>query len=104
MYPACCCARRVLGSPNASPIWAAMPTAGWASLAGDDGRTVNFWVDRHHPYIEVFTGDTLAADRRRRGIGCEPMACPPNAFATGLDVLRIEPGESVKTMWGVRLE
>ena len=64
----------------------------------------NFWVDRHHPYIEVFTGDTLAPDRRRRGLGCEPMTCPPNAFATGIDVLRIEPGESVKTMWGVRLE
>ena len=29
---------------------------------------------------------------RRRGIAMEPMTCPPNAFQTGEDVIRIEPG------------
>jgi aldose 1-epimerase len=75
-----------------------------ARLSGPDGHTVQLWVDRHHPYIEIFTGDTLAPDRRRHGLGCEPMTCPPNAFATGCDVIHLHPGESVSTQWGALLE
>jgi aldose 1-epimerase len=72
-------------------------------LRGPDGRTACLWVDETYPLVEVFTGDTLAPDRRRRGLGVEPMTCPPNAFATGEDVLRLEPGQTVTTTWGVRL-
>lgn len=75
----------------------------WARLTGPDGRTAGLWVDHHHPYLEIFTGDTLAPHRRRHGMGCEPMTCPPNAFATGTDVIRLEPGESVTTTWGAGL-
>ena len=50
----------------------------------------------------VFTGDTLPAEHRRRGIAIEPMTCPPNAFRTGEDVIRLEPGASVTTTWGLR--
>jgi aldose 1-epimerase len=75
----------------------------WVRLTGPDGRTAELWADHHYPYLEVFTGDTLAPDRRRRGLGCEPMTCPPNAFATATDVMRLEPGESVTTTWGARL-
>jgi aldose 1-epimerase len=74
-----------------------------AELTGPDGRTVQLWVDDAHPYLEIFTGDTLAPDRRRRGLGCEPMTCPPNAFADGVDLIRLEPGASVVTRWGARL-
>jgi aldose 1-epimerase len=72
-------------------------------LTGPDGRTAALWVDETYPLVEVFTGDTLSPDRRRRGLGVEPMTCPPNAFATGEDVLRLEPGQRVTTTWGVRL-
>jgi aldose 1-epimerase len=72
-------------------------------LDGVDGRAAVLWMDRHYRYVEIFTGDTLAPDRRRRGVGCEPMTCPPNAFATGTDVMRLEPGQSVTTTWGARL-
>ena len=74
-----------------------------AELTGPDGRTAQLWVDDAHPYLEIFTGDTLAPDRRRRGLGCEPMTCPPNAFADGVDLIRLEPGASVVTRWGARL-
>ncbi len=30
------------------------------------------------------------------------MTCPPNAFRTGEDVARLEPGTSVTTAWGLR--
>jgi aldose 1-epimerase len=75
----------------------------WVRLTGPDGRTAELWADRHHPYLQVYTGDTLAPGRRRQGLACEPMTCPPNAFATGTDVIRLEPGDSVTTRWGTRL-
>jgi aldose 1-epimerase len=75
----------------------------WATLAAADGRTAELWVDEHYPYLEIYTGDTLAPDRRRRGLGCEPMTCPPDAFHSGIDVVRLKPGQSVTTRWGARL-
>jgi len=75
----------------------------WARLAGPDGRTAELWVDGSYPVLQIFTGDTLAPDRRRRGLGAEPMTCPPNAFGRGEGVLRLEPGASVITAWGARL-
>lgn len=75
----------------------------WVHFTGPDGRTVQLWVDETYPIIELFTGDTLHSDRRRRGLGTEPMTCPPNAFQTGDQVTRLEPGASVTSRWGVSL-
>lgn len=68
-----------------------------------DGRTVALWVDEAYPYLELYTGDTLRPGRRRTGLGCEPMTCPPNAFASGEDVIRLDPGETATATWGVTL-
>ena len=35
----------------------------WARLGGTDERTVELWVDESYPIIELYTGDTQAADR-----------------------------------------
>lgn len=75
----------------------------WVRLRRPDGRTAELWVDDGYPIVEIYTGDTLAPDRQRRGLGTEPMSCPPNAFQTGESVIRLEPGQSVSTTWGVRL-
>jgi aldose 1-epimerase len=75
----------------------------WASLTGTDGATAGLWVDEAYPYLELFTGDTLGPDQRRRGLGTEPMTCPPNAFATGTGVIRLEPGDSATSTWGATL-
>ena len=72
------------------------------TLAGPHG-VVQLWVDAGYPYLEVFTADSVPdVERRRHGLGVEPMTAPPNAFVTGEDLLRIEPGESVVHRWGVR--
>jgi aldose 1-epimerase len=80
-------------------------TQGRASvrLTGGDGGCVELWADEHHPVIEIYTGDDLAPGRRRRGLGAEPMTCPPNGLQSGEGVIRLEAGESVTTRWGVRL-
>jgi aldose 1-epimerase len=66
-------------------------------------RAVELWVDDAYPYVEVYTGDTLPdASRRRRGLGVEPMTSPPNALATGQDLIVLQPGESWAGHWGIR--
>ncbi len=80
----------------------ARDTAGVAAVtlaAGD--RPVRLWLDASYRYLQVFTGDTLAPARRRRGLAVEPMTCPPDAFRsrTGLHVL--EPGRGLETTWGI---
>ena len=51
----------------------------------------------------VFTGDTLDVSRRRRALAVEPMTCPPNAFATGTDLITLAPGDSVTSTWGIQV-
>lgn len=75
----------------------------WTRLTGADGRAAELWVDGSFGYVELFTGDTLAPARRRTGLGVEPMTAPPNAFATGQDVIRVAPGDAAVTVWGARL-
>lgn len=73
--------------------------------APDGSRSVTVWADQSYPYLEIFTGDALPEPgRRRRGLGVEPMTAPPNAFATGDGVRRLEPGAAVTTRWGIRAE
>jgi len=67
------------------------------------GRAVEVWVDESYPYVEVFTGDTLSDQhRRRRGLGVEPMTAPPNALATGEHLTILEPAETWSGRWGIR--
>ena len=75
----------------------------WTRLKGPDGATAEIWVDESYPYVETYTGDTLAEARARRGLGTEPMTCAPDAFNSGEGLLRIEPGESFTSTWGARL-
>jgi aldose 1-epimerase len=72
-------------------------------LSRPDGVGVELWVDEHHPFIEVYTGDTLVPGRRRRGLAVEPMTCAPNAFQSGEGLIGLDPGRSLTTRWGVRL-
>jgi len=75
----------------------------WVRLSAPDGHRVELWVDEHYPIVELYTGDTLAPERRRRGLGTEPMTCPPNAFQSGDGLVGLQPGQSLTTTWGVRL-
>ncbi len=71
-------------------------------LSGADGaHRVSLWVDEGYRYVMVFTGDTLAPGRRRRGLAVEPMTCAPNAFRSGEGLRVLEPGEEWSCRWGV---
>ena len=75
-------ARRALGSHNDR---------------GDEDDTT-LWADERYPYLMVFTGDSLL-DGARRSVAVEPMTCPPNALADGVDVVVLEPGEDWAGTW-----
>jgi aldose 1-epimerase len=64
------------------------------------GAGVTLWVDERFGYLMLFTGDPLP-DVARHSIAVEPMTCPPNAFRTGRDLIRLGPGESVTGAWGI---
>ncbi|MCW2599680.1 MAG: aldose 1-epimerase family protein [Frankiales bacterium] len=68
-----------------------------------DGSTVELWAGVGYPYLEIFTGDTLTPERRRRGLAVEPMTAPPNALQTGQDLMVLDPQQSLTLQWGVRL-
>ena len=77
-------------------------TGNEAVLAAPDGqRRVTLWWDSSYRWVMVFTGDTLAPSRRRRGLAIEPMTCAPNAFVTGDGLRVLEPEESWTTVWGI---
>jgi aldose 1-epimerase len=66
---------------------------------GEGGLTI--WTDASFDFVMVFTGDTLAPDRRRRGLAVEPMTCAPDAFRNGIGLQVIEPGGRSTAAWGV---
>ncbi|MDT7556585.1 MAG: aldose 1-epimerase, partial [Pseudonocardiales bacterium] len=74
----------------------------WVELSSTDGWRTRLWADRHYPYIQLFTGDTLGPDRRRRGLAVEPMTGAPNTFRSGDGLVVLGPGESLRTAWGIQ--
>jgi aldose 1-epimerase len=72
----------------------------WAHLAAN-GTRVSLWAGPGYRWLQVFTGDPLGPDRRRKSVAIEPMTCPPNAFVTGHDLLVLQPGDEVTHVWGI---
>ena len=64
------------------------------------GTSRTLWMDASYSYLMLFTGDTRP-DVNRRSLAVEPMTCPPNAFRTGDSLIRLEPGQSTTSAWGI---
>ncbi|RCG31693.1 aldose epimerase [Sphaerisporangium album] len=67
----------------------------------DGSRGVELWAGEGVGWLQLFTGDGLTGPYRRAGLAVEPMSCPPNAFGTGEDVIRLAPGDQVTHRWGI---
>jgi aldose 1-epimerase len=66
--------------------------------AGD----VTVWGDEQWRWVQLYTGDDRA-DVARRSVAVEPMTCRADAFRTGEDVIRLEPGARWEGAWGIRV-
>jgi aldose 1-epimerase len=62
-----------------------------ATVAGPAG-SLQLTLGPSFRWLVIFTGDTLPEPDRRRSVAVEPLTCPPNAFATGSDVITLRPG------------
>ncbi len=73
---------------------------GWARarLSGPAGE-LELAVDDTWRWLQVYTADKLPAGRRRRTVAIEPMTCPPNALADGVDLIVLAPGEDWAGSW-----
>lgn len=73
---------------------------GWARtrLRGPAGE-LELAVDPAWPWLQVYSGDGLPEGQRRRSLAVEPMTCPPNALADGVDLLVLPPGGKWSGTW-----
>ena len=70
-------------------------------LASGDEPFARLWFRPPFRHVQIFTGDTLSAPRRRRALAVEPLTCPANAFRTGQDLITLPPGGTVEAEWGI---
>ena len=68
-----------------------------------EGAAVTLWMGDAYRFVMVYTGDTLAVARRRRGLAVEPMSCAPNAFESGDGLIRLEPAQAHTAEWGIEI-
>lgn len=70
------------------------------------GAGVALWVDRHHRWLQVFSGDSSPV-RPRGSLAVEPMTARADAFRTGEDLVTLapagEPGDELSVSWGLRV-
>ena len=66
---------------------------------------VTVWMDRAHPWVQVFTGDTVGV-RARQALAVEPMTAPANAFRSGDGLVVLGAAgaddDTHSASWGVR--
>lgn len=64
-------------------------------VTAPDGTGVGMSWGAECPWVQVHTADGTG----RTGLAVEPMTCPPDAFSTGEDVIRLAPGSSHTASW-----
>ncbi len=71
-------------------------------LAAPSGRPrLSVLLDRGYPFLQVFTGDGLPDEVRRRAIAIEPYTCAANAFNNGLGLRVLAAGECFSSVWEI---
>jgi aldose 1-epimerase len=67
----------------------------------EHGTGVGMAWDHSCPWLQVHTADKEAPVPSRLGLAVEPMTCPPDAFNSGIDVIRLEPSASHGARWRI---
>lgn len=71
------------------------------ALTDAAGCGAELWMDGAFRWLQVYSGGLLP-DAPVRSLAIEPMSCPPDAFRSGVDVVRLAGGERWRGSWGVR--
>ncbi|OFI37319.1 galactose mutarotase [Arthrobacter sp. SW1] len=71
-------------------------------LVRDPGGTgVGMSWDRSCRWLQIHTADKLPPAADRLGLAVEPMSCPPDAFNSGTDLVRLEAGATHRAAWTI---
>ncbi|MDR6438553.1 aldose 1-epimerase [Paenarthrobacter nicotinovorans] len=71
------------------------------SLRDPAGTGVGMSWDQSCPWLQIHTADKPAPLPSRLGLAVEPMTCPPDAFNSGTDLIRLEPGAEHTASWSI---
>lgn len=71
-----------------------------STLTASDGHGVALWVDEHHGWLQVYTGEDTRTPRA--SVAVEPMTAPPDAFNSDDDLVVLAPGARFSARWGIR--
>lgn len=73
------------------------PGGTWTVRLGDPDSDRAVSLSSDTGWVQLFTAEALD----RAGLGVEPMTCPPNAFATGTDLIVLGPGDTHRTTFTI---
>jgi aldose 1-epimerase len=68
--------------------------------AADGGVSITCTYYEPIKFVQLYSGDTLPAGRRR-SLAIEPYTCVPDAFNNGIGLIHVQPGGEVKVRWTV---
>lgn len=72
------------------------------TVTAPSGTGVEISFDERCGWLQVHTGDRPEPENDRKGLAVEPMTCPPDAFRSGIDVVRLAPGAEHEAAWNIR--
>jgi aldose 1-epimerase len=70
-------------------------------LTSPSGTGVEMSAGPECGWLQVHTADRPEPENHRVGLAVEPMTCPPDAFRSGIDVVRLAPGDSHEAAWTI---
>ena len=70
-----------------------------AILTDEQGTGSQMTWDQACSWVQVHTADQEDPALDRTGLAIEPMTCPPGAFNSGEDVIRLEPAGTHQASW-----
>ncbi|MFK0005341.1 aldose 1-epimerase family protein [Paenarthrobacter sp. NPDC090522] len=71
------------------------------SLRDPAGTGVGMSWDESCTWLQIHTADKPAPIPSRIGLAVEPMTCPPDAFNSGTDLIRLVPGATHTASWSI---
>lgn len=71
------------------------------TLRDPSGTGVAIDFDERCPWLQLHSGDRPEPEHDRLGMAVEPMTCPPDAFRSGTDVVRLAPGAEHDAGWRI---
>lgn len=70
-------------------------------LRAPSGTGVRMSWDQGSPWVQVHTPESPGPDSWRTALAVEPMTCPPDAFNSGTDIIRLSPGDEHTVRWQI---